>query len=100
MIGLCQSMKYSAPSGPIFGVDRAEVRVGRLEDRLDLGRLQPGAVLAQLVLEDALEADDVEHEQVALHRLGEVPAREDLHAADRARAHAARLRRSFVSIAG
>ncbi len=43
---------------------------------------RPGAVLAELVVQEALEADHVEHEQVALHRFGEVPAGEDLGAAD------------------
>ena len=93
MSGLCQSRKYSAPSGPISAstgrkFSSADWRIGS-----DLGRFQPGAVLAQLVVEEAAEADGVEHDHVALHRLGEVAARDELGAADRARAHRARLRR-------
>ena len=48
-----------APSGPILQVGRAEVRVGGGEDRLDLGAGEAGALVLELVLQDALEADDV-----------------------------------------
>ena len=65
---------------PDLDVRRAEVRVGRGEDRLDLGAGEAGAVVLDLVLQDALEADHVGDEQVALVLLGEVPAGEDLDA--------------------
>ena len=76
-----------------LGVHRAEVLVRRAEDRLDFGNLQPGAVFADLVVEEAAEADRVEDDEVALHRLGEVATREELGAADGPRAHVAGLRR-------
>ena len=52
----------------------------RGEDRLDLGAGEAGALVLDLVLEDALEADDVGDQQVALEFLGEVAAGEDLDA--------------------
>ena len=65
---------------PDLEVRRAEVRIGGGDDRLHLGAGEAGTLVLDLVLEDALEADHVGHQQVALVRLGEVPAGEDLDA--------------------
>ena len=66
--------------GPDLEVGGAEVGVGRGDDRLDLGAGEARVVVLELVLEDALEADDVGDQQVPLHALGEVAAGEDLDA--------------------
>src|SRR5205823_4630144 len=44
---------------------------------------EAGALVFELVLEDALEADDVADQKVALHRRREVPAGEDFDAGAR-----------------
>src|SRR5262249_4594290 len=57
-----------------------EVRVRRGEQAFLFGADKAGSLVLELVLKDALEADDVADQQVALHRLREVPAGEELHA--------------------
>ena len=65
--------------GPHLEIGRAEVRVARRDDRLDLGRLGIAAVpLGELVLEDSLEADHVADEEIPLELGREVGAGEEL----------------------
>ena len=79
--------------GTDLGIHRPEVLVGRAQNRLDLGDLQAGAIFTDLVVQQPSEPDRVERDEIALHRLGKVPAREQLRAADRPRPDVARLRR-------
>ena len=69
-----------APSGPDLDIGRPEVRVAGREDRLELGAGEAGALVLDLVAENALEADHVGDEQVSLELLGEVAAAEELDA--------------------
>ena len=72
--------------GPELHADRAEVRVRGLEQWLDLQADEARALFHRAVLLDALEADDVVVEEVALRGLGEVAAADELAAARRAHA--------------
>src|SRR5260370_28424792 len=53
---------------------RAEIRVGGINDRLQFSAAVARAVFADLVLEDALEADHVGDEVIALEIIGKMPA--------------------------
>ncbi len=65
-------------------------------DRLQLGALEAGAVVLDLVAEDALEADDVGDQQVAHEIVGEVPAVDVFHAGAGPRPLLVNLRRLRV----
>ena len=76
--------------GAEFEVDRPEVLVGRLrgrvdrlEERLDGRRLEPGAVLLDAIAEDAVEADHIVEQIIALRLIREVPAGDQLAARGR-----------------
>jgi hypothetical protein len=68
---------------------RTEVRVCRLQQRLDLDADEARAVLDGAVLLDALEPDGVVEKEVALRRLREVAAADELAAGGRAAAPSA-----------
>src|SRR5215470_10499595 len=86
MIGLCQSMNQMAPSGPILMSDGR--KFGSVEERIG-----STSVAAK---QEALEADHVGHQQVALVFLREVAARQDFDAGTGARALLIHLRRFRV----
>src|SRR5439155_25212968 len=56
---------------------RAEIRVGGINDRLQFSAAVARALFADLVLENALEADDIGDEVIALEIIGKMPATEN-----------------------
>ncbi len=69
------------PIGPELEGHRAEIRVGRAEQRLDGRPAEARAVLLDAVAEDALEADVVIEQVIPLRLVGEVAAVDQLAAA-------------------
>ena len=67
------------PVEPEFDRNRPEVRIRRHQQRFGLHGDEPGAVLPYLVLLDALEADRVRHQEIALGIVGKVAAADELH---------------------
>src|SRR5438552_1295280 len=63
-----------------------EIRVAGIDNRLDFDSGEARALVADLVLKNALETDDVGDEVVALDIIGEVPATQNGGARRRARA--------------
>ena len=55
-------------------IRRTEVGISRNDDRLDLDGGNVGAVILYLVLQDALEADDIANQEVAVIAFGKVAA--------------------------
>src|SRR5262249_51879098 len=66
--------------GSDLQVRRAEIRIARVNNRLDFGCAEATAPFMDLVLQDALEADDVGDQEIALIFLGKMPAGHDLYA--------------------
>src|SRR5262249_26026659 len=63
--------------GSDLQIGRAKVRIARKDDRLFLDGGEARSVVGNVVAQDTLKADDVRHEQIALHVVGEMPAAED-----------------------
>ena len=90
--------KVNGAVRPDFDIGRAEIRIGRGEDRFHFGRGQARARVLRLVLQNALESNDIGHEQVALILFGESATAEDFHARTGPRALLVDLRRMRVLV--
>ena len=98
MMGLCQSVKYSAPSGPIS--KSAGRKFGSLDDTIGSTSVaaEAGAFVGDLVLQNALKTDHVADQQVALHLVGKMAARKILDARTGPRPRLVNHRRSLVLV--
>src|SRR5262249_6998217 len=72
--------KINGPVRSDADIRRSKVRIGREHDRLDFLADKARILVLDLVLEDALEADNVGYQQIALHFIGKMPAGKVFHA--------------------
>src|SRR5262249_1318010 len=66
--------------GSDLQVRRAEIRIAGVDNRLDLRGAEAAAPFMDVVLQDALEADDVGDQEITLVFLGKMPAGQDFDA--------------------
>ena len=85
-----------AAVGPKLEIDGAEVGVVRLEQRVDRIGREPRAIVPHLVLQDALEADAVVEQVVALGIVGKLAAADELTARGRPPLHLQELFQTAV----